>query len=296
MIPQRKLGSTGMEVGILGLGTVKLGRNTGVKYPGAFDLPNDRQAADIIALARDHGINLIDTAPAYGTSEERLGYLLHGQRDHWLICSKVGEEFTHGVSSFDFTPEHTRLSIERSLQRLRTDVLDIVLVHSDGNDLAIINACGTLDALTELKREGKVRAFGMSTKTVTGGLLAAQKADVVMVTWNLQHQTEIPVIDYAYRHNKGVLIKKALASGHVAQARTADHDLTGKMFSESGLAVKETAAGHQDQPVNQSLAMIFAHPGVSSAIIGTINPQHLLTNIQGVLTLGNCQRETARPD
>lgn len=292
MIPQRRLGNTGMEVGILGLGTVKLGRNTGVKYPREFDLPSDRQAAELIALARDHGINLIDTAPAYGTSEERLGYLLQSQRHHWLICSKVGEEFSDGLSSFNFTPEHTQLSIERSLRRLRTDVLDIVLVHSDGDDLAIINSFGTLDVLAELKRQGKLRAIGMSTKTIAGGLLAAQKTDVVMVTWNLQHQDEVPVIDYCHQHSKGVLIKKALASGHVTRTNThttnhtADKTITGKQFSESSLLpAAETAAGRQDQPVNQSLAMIFAHPGVSSAIVGTINPQHLLANIDAVRKL-----------
>jgi aryl-alcohol dehydrogenase-like predicted oxidoreductase len=110
----KALGSTDMEVSALGLGTVKLGRNEGVKYPSEFRIPDDRHAASLLSEAQDLGINLIDTAPAYGNSEERLGKLLAGQRDRWLICSKVGEEFEHGQSRFDFTPEHTRSSVETS--------------------------------------------------------------------------------------------------------------------------------------------------------------------------------------
>jgi aryl-alcohol dehydrogenase-like predicted oxidoreductase len=73
--------------------------------------------------------------------------LLRGQRNHWVLCSKVGEEFEGGRSLFDFSPRHTRGSVRRSLQRLETDVLDLVLVHSDGDDLRIIKECGTLETL-----------------------------------------------------------------------------------------------------------------------------------------------------
>ena len=89
----RPFGNTGINVSPLGLGTVKLGRNEQVKYPNAFSIPDDQQAGELLELARDLGINLIDTAPAYGNSEQRLGALLKGQRHEWVICSKVGEEF-----------------------------------------------------------------------------------------------------------------------------------------------------------------------------------------------------------
>ena len=81
----RTLGSTGMSLSPLGLGTVKFGRNQGVKYPSHFDLPSDQQIRNLLAQAQDLGINLLDTAPAYGISEERLGPLLAGQRADWLI-------------------------------------------------------------------------------------------------------------------------------------------------------------------------------------------------------------------
>jgi len=253
----RKLGNTGIAVSPVGLGTVKLGRSLGVKYPESFVIPNDREAKSLLAKAAELGINLLDTAPAYGNSEERLGELLRSQRDQWVICTKAGEEFdgATGESTYDFSPSHLRTSVERSLQRLGTDYLDLVLIHSDGRDEFIVRECGALDTLNELKREGKIRATGMSSKSVEGGLLAAQLSDCVMVTWNLEHDDELPVIDFCHRTNKGVLIKKALASGHIKKRDDADF-------------------------LAKSFAMIFGHPGVDSVIIGTINPQHLAENVR----------------
>ena len=256
MIWMRPLGNTGLQVSALGLGTVKLGRDQAVKYPGSFTIPDERSAAALLAQARDLGINLIDTAPAYGNSEERLGKLLAGQRSDWLICSKVGEEFEAGQSRFDFSPEHTRQSVQRSLRRLDTAVIDIVLVHSDGNDLRIIREMGTLQALEQMKQEGLIRAFGMSTKTVEGGLAAAAVSDVVMLTYNLDSQEELPVLDACASLGVGALIKKALASGHLAR--------------------------EYPDPVQASMDLLFAHPATSAAIVGTITPAHLQANVETV--------------
>lgn len=255
LLPRTLLGSTGMSVSKLGLGTVKFGRNAGVKYPTSFELPNDKQVREIIALCKDRGINLIDTAPAYGRSEERLGELLE-QRGDWLICSKVGEEFDNGESHFDFSAQHVRRSIERSLKRLRTDYIDIVLVHSDGNDLDIINHSDCFEALHDCKEKGLIRAFGMSTKTVAGGLLTLERSDIAMVTYNSAHTVEEPVIDNALALGKGIIIKKALNSGHALDN-----------------------ANLSDDPVASNLRYIYRHSGVSSVIIGSINPAHMSHNI-----------------
>nr|WP_286944613.1 aldo/keto reductase [Pseudomonas sp. UBA6718] len=248
----RPLGDTGLIVSPLGLGTVKLGRDQGVKYPNGFTIPDDAAARALLEQARELGINLIDTAPAYGVSEQRLGPLLRGQREDWVIVSKVGEEFDNGQSRFDFSPAHTRLSVERSLQRLETDRIELVLVHSDGNDVAILRDSGVYETLAELKREGKIRAFGLSGKTVEGGLLALERGDCAMVTYNLAERGEQAVLDHAAVHGKGILIKKALASGHAVLAG--------------------------EDPVRASFELVFGHPGVTAAIVGTINPQHLAAN------------------
>ena len=253
----RPLGNTGLTVSPLGLGTVKLGRDQGVKYPNGFQIPDDDDARRLLKLSRDLGINLIDTAPAYGRSEERLGPLLRGQRQDWVIVSKVGEEFDNGLSRHDFSARHTRLSVERSLQRLETDFIDLVLVHSDGNDLAILEDSEVYPTLAALKREGKIRAFGFSGKTVEGGLKALEQGDCAMVTYNLNEQGERAVIDYAAEHGKAILVKKALASGHVCLAPGVD-------------------------PVRASFELLFGQPGVASAIVGTINPLHLAHNVATV--------------
>ncbi len=248
----RALPGTGLTVSALGLGTVKLGRNEQVKYPTAFALPDDAAVRNLLAQAHALGINLIDTAPAYGTSEERLGQLME-KRGDWVVVTKTGEEFSKGVSHFDFSGAHTRMSVERSLKRLRTDYLDLVLIHSDGNDEAILQQGDCVATLQDFKRNGLIRAIGMSTKSVAGALRAVRELDVVMLTYNLQQQDDKEAIALAHKLGKGVLVKKGLMSGHVQQ---------------DGRDV-----------VRESLSLVLREPGVHSLIAGTINPTHLASNV-----------------
>lgn len=253
----RPLGATGLRVSPLGLGTVKFGRNQGVKYPRPFELPSDRDILALLETAWDLGLNLLDTAPAYGASEERLGRLLRQCRRDWVIITKVGEEFDDGVSRFDFSAAATRTSVERSLRRLGLETLDAVLIHSNGDDLGVLEREAVLPTLLDLKQTGLVRAVGMSSKTVGGGLRAVECCDVVMVTYNLSERAEWPVIRAARAAGKGVLVKKGLRSGHLDRAMGID-------------------------PVRASMALIFAEPGVSSVVVGTLNPAHLRANAAAV--------------
>ena len=255
-LTKRQLGSTGIEVSVLGLGTVKLGRDQEVKYPSGFTIPNDNEVRDLLALTQELGINFIDTAPAYGNSEERLGQLMTNPND-WVIMTKVGEIFENGKSSFDFTAEHTRMSVERSLKRLKRDSLDMVLVHSNGDDMHIINNEGALEELDRLKQKGLICSYGMSTKTVEGGLWIVENTDVVMATLNLSDDHDLPVIARADELNKGVVIKKGLQSGHA-----------------------DKSAGGSG--VEQAFDYIFKHQGITSAIVGTINAKHLKQNVEVV--------------
>lgn len=257
---KRILGKTGIEISVLGLGTVKFGRNQGVKYPDGFELPDDKALLHLLDTAEDAGINFLDTAPAYGISEERLGKLLHGRRQHWVISTKAGEEFQDGKSHFDFSAIAITRSIERSLRRLQTDYLDLVLIHSSGEDEKIIQEDGVFDTLSRLKEQGKIRSFGMSTKTLAGGLLAAEQSDVVMMTYYPGYTDELPVISHARKYRKGILIKKALASGHL-------HLLPG------------------EDPVASSLQFVLSEPGVTSIVIGTINADHLRHNAGAINVL-----------
>ena len=246
-LEQRLLGNTGIQVSRLSLGTVKIGRNTDVKYPSTFDLPGDEAVTELLETAHSLGINMIDTAPAYGISERRLGELMPLTRKDWLLCTKAGENYRDQRSSFDFSADGIRRSVHNSLSHLRTDYLDIVLLHSDGNDLQILNDTAAMATLAELKNQGMVRAIGMSTKTIEGGLAALASSDVVMVTYNPSETSERPVIKEALRTGKGVMIKKALASGHGNPA--------------------------------ENLQFALSEPGVSTVVLGTINPKHLIENV-----------------
>ncbi len=246
---KRQLGQTDLMISPIGLGTVKFGRNEGVKYPEGFELPSDEQLCDLLSLAKNLGINMLDTAPSYGQSEERLGRLLQGQRDDWVIIGKAGEEFKNDESSYSFTPDHFEMSLERSLKRLNVDHIDALLIHSDGRDVDILSNDALIKKLHDFKAQGLIKAHGASTKTVEGGKMALDLLDIVMATYNPTYTDEKPVLDYAAQIGKGALLKKVFASGHAASPE-------------------------------ESLKFALNHPGTSAAIIGTINPEHLKQNVK----------------
>ncbi len=243
-----ELGSTNIKISPIGLGTVKFGRNQGVKYPQGFDLPSDETLVELLSLAKSLGINTLDTAPAYGTSEQRLGVLLQGQRKDWVIIGKAGEEFKDGKSSYNFTSDHFKYSLERSLKCLKTDYIDVLLIHSDGNDLDILQKDSLIKTMHEFKEQGLVKAIGASTKTTAGGIKALELMDVIMATYTREYQDEKPALDYALANNKAVILKKVLHSGH-------------------------------NTNISDALRFAFSHKAVKSAIIGTISLEHLRENI-----------------
>jgi len=250
-----RLGHTGIKVSMLGLGTVKIGRNQKVKYPGGdgFRIPDDKEVEKLLDTAISLDINLIDTAPAYGTSEERLGKLLGSNREKFVIITKAGEEFENGVSDYNFTSGHIRTSVERSLKRLKTDRIESVLLHCHRNDSDIIENTPALETLHDLKEKGDILSYGVSGYTVDAGLKSVEMSDVVMVTYNIQETQMLPVIDYAHKSGKGVLIKKGLLSGNIP-------------------------AHNNKDPIGMCMRSIFSVPGITSLITGSLNPEHLKEN------------------
>jgi aryl-alcohol dehydrogenase-like predicted oxidoreductase len=240
----RRLGRTGLDVSRIALGTVKIGRNTGVKYPAPFDLPSDADVARLLDAALEIGVNLLDTAPAYGTSEERL----RPWRKRFLVCTKVGETHEGGRSTYDFSPAAVKGSVERSLRRLATDCVDVLLLHSDGNDLAALAAAG--ETMLEMKTSGKARAVGLSAKTAAGVAEAARALGVVMAPWSAADPSLGPALAAASKAGAGILAIKALASGH---------------------AKEPTAA-----------LRFAAEPFVDSIVVGTLNPDHLRSAVKAL--------------
>jgi aryl-alcohol dehydrogenase-like predicted oxidoreductase len=253
LVPQRQFGRLDICGSVIGLGTVKWGRNQKVKY-APFELPDDQTLLCLLDEAEALGINVIDTAPAYGISEERVGKLLQGRRERFTIVTKVGEEFVNGESVYDFSAAAIEQSVLRSLQRLNTERLEFVLLHCPPNDLPAITDSPALEILAQLKAKGFIRYYGVSSMTLEGGLKAVGLSDAVMVAWNYLYRDQESVIRKAGELGKAVFLKKALLSGNLHT--TAD----GKSLVENC--------------VHAALDL----PEMSSLIGGTINLAHLREN------------------
>lgn len=239
-----------MIVTPLGFGAFKIGRNEKVKYPQPYDLPDDAAVERLLNGVLDAGINVIDTAPAYGISEERIGKFLASRRNEFVLSTKVGERFVNGESSFDFTAAGVRASVAESLRRLRTEVLDILFVHSNGDDLVIQRQSEVVPTLQKLKHAGYVRAIGFSGKSPAGAEAALEWADVVMVEYHLQDRSHAEVIASAASRGVGVVVKKGLASGHL--------------------------------PPADAIRFVLANPHVASVIVGGLSLEHLRENAKAV--------------
>ncbi len=244
MVP-RRLGRSGLEVSPIGLGAFKIGRNTGIKYAQGYALPGDDAVRALVHGAIDLGITYFDTAPAYGSSEERLGAAFAGVRDV-VISTKVGEAFDGGRSTYDFSDAAVRRSVERSRVRLRRDVIDLVFVHSSGDDGAVLGS-GVVETLQSLRAAGQARAIGFSGKSVEGARAALAWADAIMVEYHFDDRTHAPVIAEARAAGVGVVVKKGLASGRLDPA--------------------------------ESIRFVLGTAGVGSLVIGSLSLEHLRANV-----------------
>lgn len=244
----KPLGTTTLCISPIGFGAFKIGRNIGVKYSAHYELPSDGEVETLLNGVLDLGINLIDTAPAYGTSEERIGRAIAHRRDEYVLCTKVGERFENGVSIYDFSRESIARSLDESLKRLRTDRLDIVLIHSDGRDVEIMRETQTVEFLQRRKERGDIGAIGFSGKTPQGAIEALPWADVVMVEYHLNDTSHAAIILEARAQSVGVLVKKGLASGSLDAA--------------------------------ESVSFALSNDGVDSLVIGGLNLAHIKSNVE----------------
>jgi aryl-alcohol dehydrogenase-like predicted oxidoreductase len=243
----RPLGKTGLSLTPIGFGAFKIGRNEKTKYSQAYALPDDRAVADLLNGILDLGIGYIDTAPAYGLSEERIGRSIGHRRREFTLSTKVGESFENGQSRYDFSAVAIRSSVERSLHRLQTDVVDVVFLHSNGQDVAIQQATDAVATLRELKTQGLVRAIGLSGKTVEGARLALDWADAIMVEYHLDDRSHTTVIAEAAAHGVGIVVKKGLASGKL--------------------------------PAADAIGFVLDDSAVASLVVGSLNIDHLRANV-----------------
>jgi len=232
----------------LGFGAFKIGRHEGTKYPRMYELPDEAAVDRLLNAVLDLGIGYIDTAPAYGLSEERIGRAIGHRRDEFVLSTKVGEQFAAGRSTYDFSEEAIRRSVERSLTRLRTDVLDLVWVHANRDELTVINATEVVPTLLDLKAKGVVGSVGYSGYTAEAFDAAWPWADAIMVEYHAENRGLEPTIAAAARHGVRVIVKKPLASGRLDPAA--------------------------------AIRFALSNAGVDTVVVGTLNLDHLRENVR----------------
>jgi len=272
----RPLGRTGIHVSPLALGTMMF---------SSFGNSDQSEVNRMVSTALAAGINLVDTADAYGESEEMLGEALKGRRDEVVLASKfarpIGEDPNHRGGSRRWI----MTAVENSLRRLRTDHLDLYQMHRPDPETDVEE---TLSALTDLVRSGKVRAIGTSDMPAS---------DIVEAQWIAERRglerfrTEQPhyslldrsiereMLPVAQRYGMGTLIWSPLASGM----------LTGRVRRGQESDLRRTrlfAALHDERRIDAveefislatevemslthlALAFVINHPAVSAALIG----------------------------
>lgn len=251
-------GDTGVSVSVLGLGAGQV---------GAGGL-GETEAAAVLNTALDLGITLIDTADCYGLSEERIGRHLRARRDEFVLSSKCGHDVP---GTQDWTPENVRASVEHSLQRLQTDHIDILHLHSCTQDKL---ADGSLvDAMDELVSAGKVRFVAYSGENehlvaaITSGRFASVETSVnIADQWSLHH-----ALPLAQEHGLGVIAKRPIANA-VWKYDTRPDGVYGEVYWDR---LQQLSLDLGDDPLAFALRFSAFAPGVCAAIMGTAKVDNL---------------------
>ncbi|MCB1048993.1 MAG: aldo/keto reductase [Acidobacteria bacterium] len=259
----RQLGSTGLQVSELGFGAGSI---------GSPDLPACH-VEHLLKVALDSGITLFDTAPSYGLSESRLGAFLGSMRREIVLATKVG----YGVPGVvDWTFESVAAGVQKALDTMQTDYLDVVLLHSC--PLETLQRGDVIQALLECKQKGHVRAIGYSGENEARDYaLAGGWLDVLETSINVFDQAFLgDGMQQVHAQGIGILAKRPLGNG-VWRFPNCPAGFHAEAYWHRMLAM-----GPPPQLTWPDLALRFvlSYPAVSSALVGTANPEHLLENVK----------------
>jgi len=286
----RTLGRTGIQVTPFALGAMML---------GSFGNPDREEGVRIVRRALDAGINVVDTADRYGDSEEVVGEALVGRRDEVVLATKfwgpVDDDVNHRGASRRWIVQ----AVERSLRALRTDYIDLYQLHRPDPETDVDE---TLSALSDLVRQGKVRAVGTSSM---------RGSEIVEAQWTserrgherfrteqpnysmLDREIEREILPVAQRYGMGTLVYSPLAGGALSgryragQANENFRASTGMRHfrDERRLAAIEQLIALADElgmPLpHLAMAFTLAHPGVTSAIAGPRTMEQLEATLAG---------------
>lgn len=306
----RPLGQSGIGATVVGLGTWAIG---GWMWGGT----DEADAIDAIRAGIDAGINLIDTAPAYGLglSEEIVGKAIAGRRDRVVLATKCGLVWHTQKGKFFFTeegrpvhrylgPESIRHELEESLRRLGTDVIDLYQTHWQDPTTPIEE---TMAALMDLKREGKIRAIGVSNATPEEidayrkvGPVDTDQERYSMVDRELEER----LLPYCLKHDIAVLAYSPLARGLLTGRCGPDRAFTGddQRIGDPQFCIEnrervarllgeiKPLADARGLTLSQLvIAWTIAQPGLTHALAGARNAAQAVENAGGDVALGDSE-------
>jgi len=279
----RLLGRTGLRVSALALGTVELGMDYGINVPGHFGRPSDTAAAAIVHAAIDGGINLIDTARAYGESERVLGLALQGKRDQVVIATKVATHLPDGTLPTG-KALRTRMveQLETSLRLLQTDYVELWQIHNvDAQLLAQWETVAEVFALAQ--QQGKI---GWRGGSFYGAQLPTQALqhdlfDVIQVTYSVFDQRIADhLLALAQAQQVGVMVRSVLLKGalteradhlpdHLEALRTQSHHFR-HLVADANVGLS---------PAQAALAFALANAQIHSVLVGVRTAEELADNL-----------------
>ena len=276
---KRILGKTNLEVSALGFGGGPVG----------FLGTDRKQVAQVLNGLLDKGVNLIDTAAVYLGSEEAIGAAVAQRRDEYVLVSKCGQAFDD-IDGDAWSPLAIQQTIDRSLRRLQTDHIDVMLLHSC--DLATLKAGDALGALVDARDAGKIRYIGYSGDNDAAAYAAAlDEVAVLEISVNICDQANIDsVLPAAQRHNVGVLAKRPIANAawreaseqsgiYVDYAKSYSQRLASMGIEPATFGFTGTAGAAWSE---LALRFTLSVAGVTTAIVGTTQPSNVERNLEVV--------------
>ena len=278
-LPRRTLGRTGTEVTTLGYGAMELrGAPAGPEI-------SDEQAEQVLNAVLDAGINMIDTSPDYGRSEELIGRFIAHRRGEYFLASKCGCVPGAGMGAEHVhTAENVRAGVEQSLRRMRTDYLDLVQFHRSLTRREF-EEHGALQALQDLQREGKVRFIGISgTLPNLDEQIAMGVFDAFQIPYSALQREHEGVIARASAAGAGIIIRGGAARGAPTDwERRTYYMLPGSIPRDRWEQARLDELLDGIDRMEFTLRFTLSHPDLDTTIVGTRDVGHLQANIAAAL-------------